>query len=104
TLADQWLERIGLGNYGKHKPDQRSGGQAQRAAIARVLASGPDLVLLDEHLAALDVNAAPAIRGLLAEVLAQHTVVLVTHHSEDIVALADDVYQLGLPSRSETQQ
>ncbi len=104
TLADEWLERIGLSNYGRHKPDQLSGGQAQRVAIARVLASGPHLVLLDEPLAALDVNAAPAIRSLLAEVLAQHTVILVTHHSDDIAALADHVYQIGLQNRPETRQ
>lgn len=92
--AEEWLERVGLPGYGKRKPHQLSGGQAQRVAIARVLASGPNLVLLDEPLGALDVKAAPAIRELLAEALQDLTVVLVTHHQADIDALADDVYRI----------
>ncbi|HIY85712.1 MAG TPA: ATP-binding cassette domain-containing protein [Candidatus Yaniella excrementavium] len=92
--AAEWLERVGLAGYGKRKPGQLSGGQAQRVAIARVLASGPRLVLLDEPLAALDVEAAPAIRQLLAEVLTDHTVVLVTHHQNDVDALADRVHHI----------
>ncbi|GAA4116930.1 ABC transporter family protein [Enteractinococcus coprophilus] len=96
--AEEWLDRIGLAGYGKRKPHQLSGGQAQRVAIARVLASGPRLVLLDEPLAALDVKAAPAIRNLLTEVLRDLTVILVTHHQDDIVALADEVYHI-IPQR-----
>ena len=96
--AEEWLERIGLAGYGKRKPHQLSGGQAQRVAIARVLASGPRLVLLDEPLAALDVKAAPAIRELLTEVLRDLTVILVTHHQADIDALADEVYRI-VPQR-----
>lgn len=93
--AEEWLERVGLSGFGKRKPHQLSGGQAQRVAIARVLASNPQLVLLDEPLAALDVNAAPAIRQLLVDVLEGVTTVLVTHHQADIDALADEVYRIG---------
>lgn len=95
TMGEAWLDRIGLAGYGKRRPGQLSGGQAQRVAIARVLASGPQLVLLDEPLAALDIEAAPALRRLLAEVLQDHTVVLVTHHQNDVDALADQVYHIG---------
>lgn len=98
TLAEEWLARVGMTGYGRRKPDELSGGQAQRVAIARVLASGPRLVLLDEPLAALDRSAAPAIRSLLAEVLHDQTVVLVTHHQADVEALADDVYTLAKPT------
>lgn len=94
SKAEEWLERVGLSGYGKRKPHQLSGGQAQRVAIARVLASNPQLVLLDEPLAALDAHAAPAIRQLLADVLEGVTTVLVTHHQADIDALADDVYRI----------
>ena len=96
--AEEWLQRVGLSGYGKRKPHQLSGGQAQRVAIARVLASKPRLVLLDEPLAALDAHTAPAIRQLLADVLQGVTTVLVTHHQADIDALADDVYRITPPT------
>ncbi len=85
------LEAVGCGPLADRKPHQLSGGQAQRVAIARALAVDPELILLDEPLAALDVEVAPEIRRLLAERLAGRTVVLVTHDPLDLWALAQDV-------------
>lgn len=85
------LDAVGCGDLADRRPHQLSGGQAQRVALARALAVDPELVLLDEPLAALDVEVAPAIRRLLAERLTTRTVVLVTHDPLDLWALADDV-------------
>ena len=104
AMAEEWLERVGMAGYGRRKPDELSGGQAQRVAVARVLASGPRLVLLDEPLAALDRNAAPTIRRLFADVLHDQTVVLVTHHQTDVDALADDVYSIVNPTEISDQR
>lgn len=85
------LEAVGCDGLADRRPHQLSGGQAQRVALARALAVDPDLVLLDEPLAALDVEVAPAMRRLLAERLAGRTCVLVTHDPLDLWSLADDV-------------
>ncbi|WP_314035410.1 ABC transporter ATP-binding protein [Dietzia sp. CH92] len=85
------LEAVGCADLAGRRPHELSGGQAQRVALARALAVDPDLVLLDEPLAALDMEVAPAIRRLLADRLTGRTVVLVTHDPLDLWALADDV-------------
>lgn len=85
------LEAVGCAELAERRPHQLSGGQAQRVALARALAVDPELILLDEPLAALDVEVAPAIRRLLAQRLTGRGVVMVTHDPLDLWALAHDV-------------
>lgn len=89
--AAELLELVGVGALGARRPQEVSGGQAQRAAIARALATEPALLLLDEPLAALDAEVAPELRQVLRRVLAGRTTVLVTHDLLDALAIADTV-------------
>lgn len=85
------LDAVGCGDLADRRPHELSGGQAQRVALARALAVDPELVLLDEPLAALDMAVAPEIRRLLADRLAGRTVVMVTHDPLDLWAIAQDL-------------
>src|SRR5690606_1581201 len=87
--ATQWLDRVGLTDLAHRRPRSLSGGQAQRVAIARALATDPQVVLLDEPLAALDAEAVPDVRRLLRHVLADRTAIIVTHEPLDALVLAD---------------
>lgn len=89
--AERWLQEIGGPELADRRPAQLSGGQAQRIAVARALAAQPDLLLLDEPLAALDVDVAPALRDLLRRVLAERSAIVVSHDVLDAVTLADRV-------------
>lgn len=89
--ADGWLAAMGIEDLARRWPRELSGGQAHRVALARTLATEPELLLLDEPLASLDVDTAMAVRDLLRSELARRTVVLVTHDVADVEALADDL-------------
>ncbi len=96
TRARQWLDRLEIGDLAPRKPGQLSGGQAQRVALARALVIEPDLLLLDEPLAALDAGTRASVRSLLRRHLADFrgAVVLVTHDPMDAMVLADRVVVL----------
>ena len=93
TLGLAWLDRLGIADLASARPPQLSGGQAQRVALGRALASDPDLLLLDEPLAALDVEVREEVRGELRRHIREWggPTIVVTHSFDDVVALADDV-------------
>ena len=91
AVAGEWLGEVGLLELADRRPRELSGGQAQRVAVARALATDPKLLLLDEPLSSLDVETGPAVRQLLRRVLVDRTTVLVTHDILDVILLADDV-------------
>jgi molybdate transport system ATP-binding protein len=94
--AHEWLERVELGAYASSRPAALSGGQAQRAALARVLVTDPKVLLLDEPLAAVDAAGRLELRRTLREHLARFPGVrlLITHDPLEAASLAERVVVL----------
>ncbi len=81
AIAAGWLERVGLGARGRHRPGQLSGGEQQRVALARALAPRPGLIFADEPTGNLDSRTGAAMADLLFSGVAElgATLVVVTH-------------------------
>jgi len=95
-VAAWWIERLGLAGLEQRYPDELSGGQQRRVALARALACEPKLLLLDEPFTGLD---APVRQRLRRELRALQreaalTTVLVTHDPEEAALLAEEIVVL----------
>lgn len=91
--ADRTLDEVGLADKKHVWPATLSGGQAQRASLARALVGEPGLLLLDEPFGALDALTRLSMQALLLSLWREHRfgVLLVTHDVDEAVALADRV-------------
>ena len=96
-LAEQLLERVGIGPFADRYPWELSGGMQQRLALARALASGSPIICLDEPFASVDAYTRLELQDFVTEILQEfgRTGVLVTHDIEEAVYMADRVLALG---------
>jgi len=95
--AREYLEIVGLSDFAKRLPHQLSGGMRQRVSIARALASGPEIVLMDEPFGALDAMTRDQMNAFLQELWLRQrfSVVFVTHSIGEAIFLADRIVMLS---------
>jgi len=93
TRVDELLELVGLTGLAARRPAELSGGQQQRVAVARALAPGPAVLLLDEPFSSLDAGLRADVRAEMRAALRATgaTAVLVTHDQEEALGMADAV-------------
>ena len=99
--AADLIERVGLTGFGRHYPRELSGGMRRRASLARMLAGGPEVLLLDEPFGALDAQLRFVLQAELLRLWqgSGQTVVFVTHDIEEALLLGDRIVVLGRVGR-----
>ena len=99
-VAMKFIKMVGIDGFESAYPRELSGGMKQRVSIARAIATSPDLLLLDEPFAGLDVFSAQALREELLDLWLPpdkppHAVLLVTHNVDEAVQLSDRIVILS---------
>jgi len=91
--SEELLKSVGLGHRLSHKPFEVSGGEKQRAAVARALVTKPEIVLADEPTGNLDSRTAHSVVSLMKELNRQFgTTFLIATHNEELETYADRIY------------
>ncbi len=99
-IADEYLEKVGLEQFGNKYPSQLSGGMQQRVAIARALAIDTDILLMDEPFGAIDAKNRTILQELLLDLwegdgtTERKTVVFVTHDIDEAILLSDKIVMM----------
>lgn len=92
--ATELLKQVGLGERLDHRPAQLSGGEKQRAALARALIMKPHLLLCDEPTGNLDQKSAEVVANLLLETQDAETILIVVTHSKELAARFPQRFEL----------
>jgi NitT/TauT family transport system ATP-binding protein len=95
--ADEWLSRVGLTGFETRYPHELSGGMRKRVALAQMLILDPEIMLMDEPFAALDVQTRQLMENELLELWSadRKSVMFITHDLEEAIALSDRVIVLS---------
>ena len=93
--VEKLLNDVGLSHRRHHYPEQLSGGEQQRIAIARALSNSPDIILADEPTGNLDRKTGENIWSLLEDIRNQGKTIIVSTHDANVTRIADKVYDLG---------
>jgi putative ABC transport system ATP-binding protein len=84
SIALEYLNKVGLADWAEHLPSELSGGQNQRIAIARALASKPKVLLADEPTGALDSQTSEEVMSLIKKINNEGKTILVVTHEHEI--------------------
>ena len=96
-MAQEWLARVGLSEFGDRYPHQLSGGMRKRTALAQMLILDPKIMLMDEPFSALDIQTRQLMENELLELWSANrkSVIFITHDLEEAISLSDRVVVLS---------
>lgn len=93
-IATEYLDRMGLKEWGQHLPSELSGGQKQRVAIARALIANPQVILADEPTGALDSKTSEEVMQILREVNNEGMTMIIVTHEQSVAEATDKIIHL----------
>ncbi len=92
--AMELLEKVGLSGRAGHSPEELSGGEQQRVAVARSLVNSPDIIILDEPTSNIDAENIEILIGILSGLKQEAKTILISSHDDLVLRNADMVYEL----------